>query len=159
MPVRDEGGLRLPTKEDLVIEIAQKGISYASKNKQKKDLEDKLKVEKASITDFIHEHSKIFDVNGNHLEITAPAGDGLNEVFVQLQKRESFGTVDNVIDALREKLGSVVDSYVTKVEVLHENALESMFNNGLITKTDVDKLITKKTSEVLIVKVNKKSKS
>lgn len=156
MPIRDSNGSALPTTEDLQIQISQLGIQYAGKKKKIKDMEADAGKDKVKIMSFINEHTDLFDVNGNHLEINAPAGDGLNEVFIQLQRRKSVSTVDNVIDALREKLGSAVDNYITTVEVLHENALESMFDNGLITKKDIDKLVVEKTVESLVVKLNKK---
>ena len=156
MPIRDTNGSTIPTTEDLKIKVSQMGIQYASKNKKIKDMQTDIAKDKVEIVSFIKENTDLFDVNGNHLEINAPAGDGLNEVFIQLQRKKSVSTVDNVIDVLREKLGSAVDNYITTVEVLHENALESMFNNGLITKKDIDKLVVEKTSESLIVKLNKK---
>jgi len=43
-------------------------------------------------------------------------------------------------------------------EVLHDNALEAMLNQGLITNEDILEWTSVKETESLIVKINKKRK-
>lgn len=137
--------------------IAQKGLHYLSLKREADGINGKIKKENAEIKNLVID-SNIYDINGEHKEIYAPVGDGLNEIFVQVQKRTSVGYVDNIVDLVRQKLGAKADNFIMKVEVLHKDGLEAMFNQGLITKSDISDWTTQKESESLIVKLNKKHK-
>lgn len=100
----------------------------------------------------------IYEVNGKHKEITLPAGDGKTEYFVQLQTATSVGVVANIISLMRAKLGAKAETYITTQEVLHSNAIESMYNSGLITEKDVKDWTTEKDTERLIVQIKEKEK-
>lgn len=94
----------------------------------------------------------VFEVNGKHKEIVLPAGDGKTQILVQLQVAESVSTVDNIIALVREKLGEKADNFITRVEVLNSDALDMMYNQGIISEQDILDWTTTKETERLIVK-------
>jgi hypothetical protein len=98
----------------------------------------------------------VYELNGKHKELYAPLGDGVNEIFFQLQCRESVKTVPNIIELVRKKLGATAESYIMKVEVLHDTALQSLLNSNLITDADILEWTTTSETYALNVKVNKK---
>ena len=164
MPVRGEK----PTEEKIVadksvhegvspevLELAGIGAEYLrlKKNeaKLKKDIEGKNKLIKEKL-----DKPEVYDLNGKHKELYAPLGDGVNEIFFQLQCRESVKTVPNIIELVRKKLGATAESYIMKVEVLHDTALQSLLNSNLITDADILEWTTTSETYALNVKVNKK---
>lgn len=150
MPTRPTIGR---TNEEIVNEIKTSAVYY---KKIKTDIE-KLAVDADELNKEIKEAIKqegIAEKNGAHLELTAPLGDGKQEVFVQLQRKQAVKTVDNIISLIRDKLGEKeAGHYIRTVEVLHDNALTTLFNNGLITADEVNDWTVVKESESLIVKI------
>ena len=143
-------------KKDAISELAELWVNYVRLKNEGDKIAKEVTKQKGVIKDkFTHVE---YDINGKHKEIYAPAGDGLNEVFIQLQMRESVSAVSNVVDLVRQKLGDKADTFIMKVEVLHDTALEAMLNQGLITQKDILDWTTTKEVESLIVKVNKKRK-
>lgn len=153
MPKRE--GLDTQHK-DKVIELAKTGAKYLRIKREIKDKTAEAKKENDLIKKTIKEDSSMFIVNGKHKELYAPLGDGVNEIFFQIQTAESVSMVDNALDLVKKKLGDKADNFIMTVEVLHENALEAMLNQGLIDENDVLDWTTTKTTERLIVKPNKK---
>jgi len=163
MPVRKETSKEEfkadPSKHDGVseniLELARIGAEYLRLKKDeaklKKDLDGKNKDIKSKL-----DNPEVYELNGKHKELYAPLGDGVNEIFFQLQCRESIKTVPNVIELIRKKLGATAESYIMKVEVLHETALQSLLNSQLITNDDLLEWTTTAETYALNVKVNKK---
>lgn len=141
--------------KDKKLRLAQSGLSYLSKKRDADALAKKIKAENAEIKSNFMD-SGLYEINGKHKELYLPAGDGMNEVFIQIQGKESVSMVDNIVDLVRKKAGKKADNFIMTVEVLHENALEAMLNQGLITEKDLEEWLVKNTSESLIVKLNKK---
>ena len=169
MPVRDEslvnkgmpadaGNSGVKTKEDKLNELALLGVEYVRIKKDEKLLGEKVKTNNAIIKEKFLEYDDLYVINGNHKEIYAPLGDGMNELFLQLQGKESVSMVDDVIAQVRKKLGKKAEDYINKVEVIHPTALESMKNAGLLTDADILELTVTKKSESLIIKINKTKK-
>lgn len=169
MPIRkkpeaeivDVTAVPLPTKfsdmgdSDKLHDLAKRGLHYLSLKRKSDEIGEQISKEKDSIKkDFLESH--LYDKNGAHKEIYAPAGDGLNEVFIQIQARESISTVANIVDLVKQKLGTKADAFLMVTEVLHKDALEAMFNQGLITKKDIQDWTVSKATESFIVKLNKK---
>lgn len=137
--------------------IAQKAVEYAKLKKAETELKGEIAKKNGELKGEF-KSSGLGIMNGKHLEYNAPLGDGVNEVFIQIQNKESVSMVDNIIGLVREKLGEKAEKYIYTQEVIHDNALEAMFNSGLITEEDVASWTTIKTVESLVVKVNKSSK-
>lgn len=149
----------IPYKEksakDKLAYLAQVGLSYLSLKAQATKIKTETDKKNKEIKEKLVE-SELFDVNGNHKELHVPAGDGLNEVFIQIQGKESVSMVNDVVAQVRAKLGKNAEAFIMKVEVLHSDALEAMHNQGLITDEDVEEWTEKKITESLIVKLNKR---
>ena len=145
------------SKEERLILLGQKGAIYAGLKTKEKALAKEIKDKNTDIKSFTEANMDLLDVNGNHREVTAPIGDGVNELFVQVQTRKSTKPVDNIVALIKEKLGEEkAKNYINVVEVVPDNSLEAMFNNGDITKEElIDWTVTKETKS-LIVKVNPK---
>jgi len=141
---------------DKIIELAKIGAKYLRIKREIKDKTAEAKKENTLIKEAIKNDGIEFTVNGKHKELYAPLGDGVNEIFFQIQTAESVSMVDNVLDLVKKKLGDKADNFIMTVEVLHDNALEAMLNQGLITEQDVLEWTTTKSTERLIVKSNKK---
>ena len=153
MPKRGEGAEEVAHK-DLLHELAKKGANYVRLKKDENKIKGEISKENAEIKQIIKSDIQ-YEINGKHKEITAPLGDGLNEVFFQIQTRESISMVDNIVDLVKSKLGKKADNFIMKVEVLHENSLEAMKNQGLITDQDIIDWTSVKETESLIIKMNK----
>lgn len=163
MPVREEMGRKKLVADERahdhvepkLLSLALEGSKYLRFKKEEKTLKghiDKLnKTIKASFDD-----ESLYVMNGTHKEIYAPLGDGVNEIFIQMQGRQSVKTVPNIIELIRAKLGKPAESYIMKVEVLHDTALQSMLNSGLITNQDILDWTTNSTTYALNVSANKK---
>lgn len=152
MPKREGEGY--VTAKDQLHELAKKGANYVRLKKEETKIKGEIKKENDDIKNVIKSDIP-YDVNGKHKEVTAPLGDGMNEVFFQIQTRESISMVDNIVDLVRKKLGDKADTFIMKVEVLHENSLEAMKNQGLITDQDIIDWTSVKETESLVVKMNK----
>lgn len=136
------------SKREKLTLIAGNYSAIATEVKKLGATQDKYKKE---IKEYM-EDPDIYEKNGNHKEVTLPAGDGKTEYFVQVQIAESVSAVDNIIGLMREKLGEKAENFITTVEVIHPNAIESMYNQGLITEKNVTDWTTTKQVERLIVK-------
>jgi len=154
---RREGAAREPDqkKRTTLNDLATKGAYYLRLKKDEKILSGKITVVNKEIKAAVKDNLSLFDVNGNHYEISAPMGDGMNEIFIQLQNRESVSTVSNIIALVREKLGDKAENFIMRAEVLHNNALDAMLNQGLITNDDILDWTHTKTVESLVIKANK----
>lgn len=152
MPKRGEEikqGSQTRNKIEILTTLAGQHLNFGNDIKKLTTAQDKGKKEIKALM----EDPEIYTKNGKHKEVTLPAGDGKTEYFVQVQVAESVSTVDNVIALLRGKLKEKAETYITTVEVLHPNALESAYNQGLITEMDILDWTTTKETERLIVKV------
>ena len=156
MPKRE--GAEEVAHNDLLHELAKKGANYVRLKKDETKIKGEISKENTQIKAVINDNPTLFVLNGKHKEVTAPLGDGMNEVFFQIQKRESVSMVDNVVDLVKQKLGAKADNFIMKVEVLHENSLEAMKNQGLITDQDIIDWTSVKETESLIIKMNKVKK-
>lgn len=136
-------------------ELAQKGANYIRLKKDEAKLKKDITTKNADIKKFVKSNPDLYEINGKHKEVTLPMGDGMNEIFIQIQIRESISTVDNIIDLVKKKLGNKANNFIMKVEVLHKDALTAMFNQGLITNQDILAWTNSKETESLIVKANK----
>lgn len=163
MPVRD--GNNQPTetsrtgttpKRDRLVEIGQIGAMYLRLKKEEKDLSAKIAKENTKLKEISVKEVELFTPNGKHKELYAPLGDGINELFIQIQMRESISMDADIIAKVREKLGKKADNFIMITEVLHQNSLESMLNQGLITPQDILDWTSTRTTKSLIVKANKK---
>lgn len=135
-------------KKEKLMASATKYLALGEQSKVLTAEQGKLKKEiKEIMTD-----PQVYEENGKHKEVTIPLGDGKNEIFVQVQVAESISTVDNIIGLIRKKLGAKAETYITTVEVLHNNALDNMYKSGLITEKDILDWTTTSESERLIVK-------
>jgi len=159
MPIREEikqgdrSNLR-KKKENLTL-LAGTHLALGTEIKTLTTKQDKGKVDiKKIIND-----PEIYELNGKHKETTLPAGDGITEYFVQLQVAESIAVVDDIIGRFRKKLGKKAEVFIQQVEVLHSGALESAYNQGLITANDVKAWTVTKETERLIVKIKEKEKT
>lgn len=144
----------VPVEAEL-LEFATLGANYVRLKKE----ETKLKADITKQNTIIKnkaEQSSLFDMNGDHRELYAPLGDGLNEVFIQIQSRKSVSPVANIVQLVRDKLGDKADNFIMMKEVLHDTALEAMVNQGLITPQELLDWTTTNETKSLIVKVNKK---
>ena len=137
-------------------DLALHGAVYLRLKNDATKLEKEVKKENEIIKAKAEECDDLMDVNGKHKEIYVPLGDGMNELFVQIQTRESVTVVDNIIQMVREKLGKKAENFIMTTEVLHESALEAMLNQGLISNADLLDWTSTKSTKSLIVKVNKK---
>lgn len=138
-----------------IYELAKKGANYVRLKKDETKLKKEIKTENEDIKKIVKENPSLYELNGKHKEVTAPLGDGVNEIFIQIQTRESISTVDNIVDLVKQKLGDKADNFIMQIEVLHSNALEAMLNQGLITEQDILDWTTTRETESLIVKANK----
>jgi len=152
MPKREGEGY--VTQKDQLHELAKKGANYVRLKKEETNIKGSIKKENDEIKSIIKSDIS-YDINGKHKEVIAPLGDGMNEVFFQIQTKESISMVDNIVDLVRKKLGDKADTFIMKVEVLHENSLEAMKNQGLITDQDIIDWTSVKATESLVVKMNK----
>jgi hypothetical protein len=128
-----------------------------------KTTEDKAKREKDKhkkvIMTLMHDESNHKVSSKGHLEAELSLGDGLNTVFIQVQKRHSVKMVDGILDLLTERLGEdVVEPYTITQKFLHPDALEQLFHKGHITAEEIEELTVDKETEALIIKANKKKK-
>lgn len=142
--------------EGRLIELGVVAADYLRVKKEQDKLAKQVKEKNTKIKQLGEENADLFVKNGAHREVYAPLGDGVNEIFIQFQHKESVSLVSNAVDLIRQKLGKKADNYIMTVEVLHENALQAMRNAGLITDQDILDLTVSKSSESLIVKANKK---
>tara|TARA_Y100000034_G_scaffold29728_1_gene36172 strand:+ start:49412 stop:49882 length:471 start_codon:yes stop_codon:yes gene_type:complete len=156
MPVRENIAAR--RLKDNEADVARIGAVYLRKKKDEKDVKSEIEKMKKELKGFFTKYPDLVKKNGKHLEIFADLGDNANEVFIQLQHRESVSTVDNIIDLVKAKLGKKADQYIRTVEVLHDNALESMLSNELIDEDDLLDWTKTKETKSLIVKANKAKK-
>lgn len=162
MPKRDNTEVEkiVATKIDVpegLMEIATLGANYVRLKKDETKLKAEITKQNGIIKDKVT-NSELYELNGKHKEVYAPLGDGMNEVFVQIQTRESVSTVDDIIARVRQKVGDKAENFIMVREVLHDNALEAMLNQGLITNDDILEWTSVKETESLIVKINKKRK-
>ena len=155
MPVRGE---HIPKQETVENILALKGAEYLRLKKDEKKIKAEIARGNTSIKTLFKANLDITDKNGNHREIYAPLGDGINQIFIQLQNRQSISLVSNILDKVKDKLGAKASKYIQKIEVLQNGAVEAMLVNGEITEDDVLDWTTTKETESLIVKANKISK-
>lgn len=164
MPVRDglkkESSLKADASrhegtDDRLLQLAQQGANYLRLKKEDTKLAKEIKEQGDKIKTAVDDPT-LYSLNGKHKEIYAPLGDGMNEVFFQLQCRESVSTVPNIVELLRQKLGAKAEAYIMKVEVLHDSTLQSLLASGDITNDDILEWTTTKETYALSVKMNKK---
>lgn len=154
MPPKRQQGDRTPqAKKERLTTLAG---AYIATDGRIKDITKEKESYKKEIKELIVDED-IFVQNGKHKEIQLPAGDGRTEILVQLQVAESVSTVDNVIALMREKLGEKAEMFIRSVEMPHDNAIETMYNQGLITEQDVmDWTSTKETERLIVKKIEPK---
>lgn len=150
MPVR-ETSRKTKTAQNKVDELFEVSTAYHFQNLEVKAIDTEQKKRKSVIIDLL-EDPEVGETNGKHKERTFDLVGTDNKLLVQLQTTESISTVDNIIDLLRDKVGSEVESFITTVEVLSETALESLLNRGLITEQDILDWTKVKTTNRLIIK-------
>ena len=155
--VEQDNGKSPINLKDKLIELGKIGANYLRLKGDEKKMKAEITKENTALKSVVKESPELFETNGKHKEVYAPMGDGINEVFIQVQKRESIKMVDNVVQLVKDKLGEgSADNFIMTVEVLHDNALEAMKNQGLISDEDILEWTTIKETESLIVKANKK---
>jgi len=145
MPVR---------KNENLVKLGMAGASYL----MVKESEDALATQKTNtkkeIERLLEDPTIPVVLNGKHKEITVELEDGQTKIFIQKQFRDgTVKPIDNIIDAVRSKLGEEADKFIILVPVLQSNALEQMLSEGLITLEDLkDWTVKGKPTVALIVK-------
>ena len=156
MPVRDSnmGRQNKPAKINKLVNMQELANAYNAINKQTKLDTADLKKRKEAIVELLRD-PEVGVKNGNHTECTVPKGDGKTNIFVQLQVAESVVMVDTIIPELRELIGEdELKPFITTTTTvsIHPNALEQLYNKGLITALNIDDLTITKETERLIIK-------
>ena len=137
-----------------LVGLAVEYLRYKKDEENAKKEKDKVKKKIVPEIKKPENHEK--SPNG-HLEADLPLGDGLNNVFIQLQKRVSVAPVANALELLEQKLGKeAIEPYVVTQRVLHPNALEQLYMKEKLTAEDIEELTVERESEALIVKANKR---